>query len=68
MIGDKYEKVIDKGIENDLDNLEGLAVKHMWHKIKTLIINAAKETCGVSIINKDKKRTAWWDDEIEIRV
>ncbi|KAK9695966.1 hypothetical protein QE152_g32211 [Popillia japonica] len=47
-IADKYEKVIEVAIENDQDNLEELTVEQIWHKIKTLIVNAAKETCGVN--------------------
>lgn len=64
-IATRYKKKIGKEMKelNSLDVNTDLEV--LWASIKNIIRKAAKETCGTIRINKHKKQTNWWNEEIQ---
>lgn len=64
----KYEERVNKGLENGPDRTENNSIEEKWKLFKNTVIQAAKDICGTSKVNKNKKQTAWWTDEIKQQV
>ncbi|KAK4883906.1 hypothetical protein RN001_000177, partial [Aquatica leii] len=45
-----------------------LNLQQRWYQFKQTILTTAKENCGTITINKNKKQTRWWNQEIKDQV
>ncbi|KAJ8949832.1 hypothetical protein NQ318_000531 [Aromia moschata] len=45
-----------------------MSIEQSWRILKDSLVTAAKETCGTKRINKGKKQTAWWTNEIKAEI
>ena len=44
------------------------SLEHLWLKYKNALNESANEVCGRKIIGGNKKRTAWWSEEVKRKV
>lgn len=43
-------------------------LENMWTFFKNTLLKIAKETCGTILIDKNKKKTSWWNEDIKTEV
>ncbi|KAJ8950887.1 hypothetical protein NQ318_011188 [Aromia moschata] len=69
-IAENYEKVVKELITKRLENNEvgDMSIEQSWRILKDSLVIAAKETCDIKRINKGKKQTAWWTNEIKAEI
>ena len=66
-----YENLIKqkiKGMQKDLTDLEIDDVEKNWSIYKKAITESANEVCEKKAIGGNKKRTAWWNDIVKLKV
>jgi hypothetical protein len=39
-----------------------------WQTFKTILQEGVRKVCGTVVINKNKKQTAWWNEEIKEQI
>uniref|UniRef100_A0A1Y1M0F5 Reverse transcriptase domain-containing protein n=2 Tax=Photinus pyralis TaxID=7054 RepID=A0A1Y1M0F5_PHOPY len=64
----KFTEEIEKKAEKDSAQWETMNLEQLWLLFKESVISTAKETCGVIGINKNKKQTKWWNQELKEQV
>lgn len=66
-VADKYTKKVEEMI-GETRNKKYHNVEEAWETFRNTLISAARETCGTSKINRNKKQTAWWNDNVKREV
>lgn len=64
----RYTGEINTKIEREaiLDKEENL--ENLWRVFKKIIIETAKERCGILKVGNRRKQTAWWNQDIKLEV
>ena len=63
-VAEKYRKVIEETYDT-MKNTGKTSVEDKWNNYKTVILKAARSSCGIINQNKNKKQTKWWNQEIK---
>jgi hypothetical protein len=53
---EKYKEYVEQ---------EQMGIEEAWQTFKTILQEGARKVCGTVVINKNKKQTAWWNEEIK---
>lgn len=67
-IAQRYSDKITHKILKENINVENESVEKIWQMFKRVVLESAKETCGVLKVGNNKKQTAWWNHEIKEEV
>lgn len=52
----------------EIGGIENFGLENMWEKFKSVLVKAAKEVCGTTKVNRSRKQTAWWNEDIKQEV
>ena len=64
----KYNEIVNRELENYKLNKYVEDIELIWNKFKTVLIKAAKESCGTIVQSHEIKRTNWWSQTIKAEV
>ncbi|XP_063907438.1 uncharacterized protein LOC135125710 [Zophobas morio] len=67
-VAEKYEEASNREIQKRQDNMKSMSILQMWQEIKRTITTAVRDVCGVSKMNRQNRRTAWWCEEIQNQI
>jgi hypothetical protein len=45
-----------------------MGTEEAWQTFKTIVQEGARKVCGTVVINKNKKQTSWWNEEIKEQI
>jgi hypothetical protein len=62
---EKYKEYVEQKIEQTKEEQEQMGIEEAWQTFKTILQEGARKVCGTVVINKNKKQTAWWNEEIK---
>jgi hypothetical protein len=62
---EKYKEYVEEKIEQTKEKQEQMGIEEAWQTFKTILQEGARKVCGTVVINKNKKQTAWWNEEIK---
>lgn len=66
-IASRYTQITESKIKAKYENIKQTNIQQGWKTFKEIIIETAKEVCGISK-GKGEKRTAWWTNDIKEEV
>lgn len=49
-------------------NWENMDLEQIWKSLEIIILETAKETCGVTRINENRKQTRQWNKEMQSEI
>jgi Reverse transcriptase (RNA-dependent DNA polymerase)/Endonuclease-reverse transcriptase len=67
-IAEKYKNQTEKEIYEKKNTIRYSTTEEMWEILKTTILKAAADVCGITITGGNKKRTKWWNVNIQEQV
>nr|CAH7736536.1 unnamed protein product [Callosobruchus chinensis] len=67
-VAERYRKSVTEQCMQTQEKWREMDVKRLWTVFKNIVISSAENACGVSSMNKSKKQTRWWSDEIKRQV
>jgi hypothetical protein len=65
---EKYKEYVEQKIEQTKEEQEQMGIEEAWQTFKTILQEGARKVCGTVVINKNKKQTAWWNEEIKKQI
>lgn len=67
-IANKFSDDIQSKIEREIGHWETMNLEQLWQYFKEIVLTSAKEACGTTTRNINKKQTRWWNQEIKEEV
>nr|CAH7747709.1 unnamed protein product [Callosobruchus chinensis] len=67
-VAERYKRSVTEQCMQTQEKWREMDVKRLWIVFKNIVISSAENACGVSSMNKSKKQTRWWSDEIKRQV
>nr|CAH7736900.1 unnamed protein product [Callosobruchus chinensis] len=67
-VAERYKRSVTEQCMQTQEKWREMDVKRLWTVFKNIVISSAENACGVSSMNKSKKQTRWWSDEIKRQV
>ena len=56
--------LVEKGVEGDREN----KVEHMWGQVKQVMVDSAREVCGLVKGEEKNPKSVWWNNEVKATV
>lgn len=66
-VAERYRSRVNELIEATSTS-NNCDLEHLWGNFKNILLEAGKEICGTTKINRGRKQTAWWNTEIKREV
>lgn len=64
----KYRDTMEIQARSIINTIEEENIEELWQQIKNSIITTAENICGTTIIDRNRKQTKWWTEEIKKEV
>lgn len=68
LIAKDYKDTTEGKIANIKVEWRDWSLEKMWQAFREICLTSASETCGKMIINRNRKQTRWWNEEIRNEV
>lgn len=67
-IAQQFSEKIDIMLETINIDIKELNVEQTWQLFKDVLLKAGREICGTTRLNRWRKQTAWWNNQIKEQV